>query len=396
MVLLSVAFAINYIDRQFLFSAFPRIAEDLSLSGLEMGLAGSLFTWTYAFSMPLSGWVADRVSRPKLIVAALALWSTACLGTVLSRNATELLISRVAMGLTESLYVPAAIGMITDLHTRTRSRALSIHGFAQFIGISLGGYYGGWSAEHIGWRKGYASMTMIGLLYACFLIWQFRNIRLERPGKDSERASSLWVLMRSRQYHIVSFAFFTFCAMLWVLYAWTPTFIHDRFHLDLTNSGITGTLYLQAGAAAGVLLGGWTGDYVSLRRSEGRLETTAFGLIVCSPFCMLIFVTHSLIWLKVAAVLFGIVSGFFVANVFATLHDLVGHESFGLATGLVNMTGGLGAGAAILVAGVMRNHGGIGELMKWTSIVAVLAGSSLLWLARQRALQPHHNSTALM
>jgi MFS family permease len=78
------------------------------------------------------------------------------------------------MGFSESLYVPAAIAMITTAHPgSTRSRALSINGFAQFTGITLGGWYGGWAAEHFGWRWGFGSIAIINILYAGFLGMQF-------------------------------------------------------------------------------------------------------------------------------------------------------------------------------------------------------------------------------
>ena len=74
------------------------------------------------------------------------------------------------MGVTESLYFPAALGIIAVFHPGpTRSRALGIHQTAQFAGIILGGWYGGWAAEHIGWRVGFGHVRRGYLLLACFV-----------------------------------------------------------------------------------------------------------------------------------------------------------------------------------------------------------------------------------
>ena len=45
-VLLSVAFIINYVDRQVVFSIFPVLRRELAFTDTQLGLAGTLFTWT--------------------------------------------------------------------------------------------------------------------------------------------------------------------------------------------------------------------------------------------------------------------------------------------------------------------------------------------------------------
>lgn len=391
--LLSAAFAINYADRQFLFSAFPRVAGDLRLDDFQLGLAGSLFTWSYAVFMPASGWIADRYSRSTLIVFSITLWSLACLGTALSNSVTQLLTSRVVMGISESLYVPSAIRLIAEHHSgRTRSRALSVHAFAQFAGICFGGFYGGWSADHIGWRRGYELLCILGLLHAFVLQRYVRTARNKKiTGFRSE--ASLFRLLRCPLYYVLSLSFFAFCALLWVIYAWTPTVLHYRFGLSLTTSGIDATVPLQSGAAIGVLVGGCIGDLAAIRRVAGRLEVSTIGLLLCVPFSCLIFAARSAIKFEVSAFMFGLCSSLFVANVFASLYDVVPLDTFSFATGVVNMIGGLGGGAAILCAGAVRNHGGIAGLMLWISgATAAIAISLLLctWMlfAGRRKVQP--------
>lgn len=376
--LLAIAFAINYVDRQFLFAVFPRLHRDLALSNAQLGLVGSVFTWTYAAAMPLAGYMADRFPRHRLIISALLLWSLATLGTSLSMDATQLLFWRVIMGLTEALYLPAAIGMIADAHPGpTRSRALSIHGFAQFVGLTIGGFYGGWSADKIGWRSGAATLTVVGICYAGVLIWLFWRSD-SRAAKSRREPSSALGNLCSPSYILVSLTFIAFCAMLWVIYVWLPTFVHERYHLNLAESGLTSTLYLQAGSALGVLLGGVLGDWVGRRYATGRFDVALGGIFCCAPFALMIFATHSLSLLKVAAVCFGLCSGFFIANVFSSLYDIVPPRTYGFSIGVLNMLGGLGAGIAILLAGILKSGPGIAALMLWTSAGAALAALSLL------------------
>lgn len=376
--LLAIAFAINYVDRQFLFAVFPRLHRDLALSNIQLGLVGSVFTWTYAAAMPLAGYMADRFPRHRLIVSALLLWSLATFGTSLSMNATQLLFWRVIMGLTEALYLPAAIGMIADAHPGpTRSRALSIHSFAQFVGLTIGGFYGGWSADRIGWRNGAVTLTAVGICYAGVLIWGFWRSD-SRAAQSRREPSSAPGNLLSPSYILLSLTFIALCAMLWVIYVWLPTLVHERYRLNLAESGLTSTLYLQAGSALGVLLGGVLGDWMGRRYATGRFDVALGGILCCAPFALMIFATHSLSLLKVAAVCFGLCSGFFIANVFSSVYDIVAPRAYGFSIGVLNMLGGLGAGIAILLAGMLKSGPGIAALMLWASVGTAIAALSLL------------------
>jgi MFS family permease len=380
LILLSLAFVLNYIDRQIVFTIFPLLRHDLVFSDFQLGLAGSLFTWTYSLCMPLAGRLADIWPRQRLVIAAIILWSFATLGTALSFSPLEFLCWRVAMGFSESLYVPAAIGMITTAHPGpTRSRALSIHGFAQFTGLTLGGWYGGWAAEHLGWRWGFGSLAIVGVLYAWFLGVQFRGFQSVVVSKEHAAARDL---LQSRCYIALCVAFLLFCSMLWMLYAWLPNHIFETFHLSLAKSGLTATLYLQASSAVGVLLGGVLGDRSSRYTEKGRFNIVALGLFFCSPFAAAIYSATSLPLLELSACGFGIFAGCVAANVFATLSEVVARKNFGLATGLLNLAGGLGAGAAILLTGLLRHTFSSASLMMVGSALAMVAAVGLFLVVK--------------
>src|SRR5262249_34534070 len=143
--LLWVAYFINYIDRQMAFSVFPSLRQELGFTSAELGFIGTVFTWVYSIVMPFSGRLSDIVRRERIIVVSLALWSLCTLGTGMSSSVHEFLFWRAAMGVTESLYVPAALGLIASvLPAQSRSRGLAIHATAQLMGIAVGGWFGGW------------------------------------------------------------------------------------------------------------------------------------------------------------------------------------------------------------------------------------------------------------
>ena len=383
-LLLALAFMLNYADRQFFFAVFAQVRLDLTLSDALLGLTGSVFAWSYAVAMPVAGYMADRMPRHRLVIAALILWSLATLGTSVSRNLSQLIFWRGMMGLTEALFVPSAFALIATIYPITsRSRAISALGLAQFVGLSIGGMYGGWSAQQFGWRRGSQFLVVTGLAYSAILIWRFWGFHSASVPIPAERPSP-FKAVRSLPFLLLAAVFFAFCAMLWVIYAWLPTVVHERYQLNLTQSGVTSSLCLQIGSALGVLTGGVLGDWAVTKPFTSRIEVALGGVLGCSPFALLIFSTHSLFLLQIATFCFGLSAGIFIANTFSCLYDFTDRSNLSFATGCLNMLGGAGAGAAIFLAGIFKNTRGIASLMLWTLLFADGASIALFALAQRR------------
>jgi len=376
--LLWFAYLLNYVDRQVVFSIFPVLRSELGFSDLQLGLVGTLFIWVYSLCMPLTGRLADVVRRDRLVTSSLVLWSLATLGTALSASARAFLFWRAVMGVTESVYVPAALATIAALHPgRTRSKALAIHSTAQFAGIIAGGWYGGWTADHIGWRRGFTLIAVAGAAYALVLHRAFRGTR----GSGSRRtpqAAKLSNIFTSPCYWTLALAFFAFCTMLWMLYAWFPTFLYERYRLSMTDSSLTATVYLQISCIAGVLAGGVLADWLVDRVRYGRFLVAAAGLAGCAPFGFLCLAAGSLAIAKLSAAGFGLFAGLFMANTFAASYDVISRQNYGLATGILNLIGGFAGGAGILAAGLWKASLGMASLMKGQAIAS--GGVALLLL----------------
>ena len=368
-VFLWFALALNYIDRQMVYSIFPALKADLHFSDVQLALTGSIFAWVYALCMPIAGHLSDRLRRDRMIVASMALWSAATLGCGLSNSVFMFLLWRAVMGITESLYYPAAVSTLAAAHTgATRSKAMGIHQSAQMAGIVAGGSYGGWMADHAGWRVGFAVAAGVGMLYS-FLLSKQLPISQAPPTtiQDHPVVTSLR-LFRSPCYVALSAAFFAFCAMLWIFYAWFPTFLYERFHLSMTESGFRATLFVQLSCGAGIVVGGALADRLSKRIPAARFYIAATGILLCAPFGYLTFAAQSLIWATVFSSAYGAFSGLMVANVFAAAYDIVAPGSYGLAAGLLNMAGGMAATIMIYLAGLWKNTLGFEALLGWVAL----------------------------
>jgi MFS family permease len=177
--LLWVVALLNYMDRQVITTMRPSMQGDISdLSSAEnFGRLMAIFLWIYGFASPLAGYFSDRLSRKWLIVGSLFVWSavTYLMGTAGSFN--ELLWLRGIMGLSEAIYVPAALTLIADYHSgRTRALAVGIHMTGIYCGQALGGF-GATIAELLSWQRAFHLFGIIGIIYAGILIFSLRESR---------------------------------------------------------------------------------------------------------------------------------------------------------------------------------------------------------------------------
>ncbi|MCA9160198.1 MAG: MFS transporter, partial [Planctomycetales bacterium] len=161
------AYFLNYCDRQAVFAMFPVLKTDLAMSDQQLGLTGSIFLWVYGLGCPIAGQIADKYSKRILVVLSLVIWSVVTLATGWATSAMVLLLLRAAMGVSESLYMPAAIALTSNAHPpEKRSRAVSILTTAQIVGTIAGAWFGGWMANQGMWREAFLVLGGLGLLYA--------------------------------------------------------------------------------------------------------------------------------------------------------------------------------------------------------------------------------------
>ena len=139
-IYLWACYVLNHADRQVVYTLFPALQKQFGFSDAVVGLTGALFLWVYGLCSPLSGMLGDRFSKPRLIVASVGLWSFFTVLSGLSPNGVFLLVCRALLGVSESMFMPAAYALMAAAHgPETRSRALAIFGTSQLVGVAIGG-----------------------------------------------------------------------------------------------------------------------------------------------------------------------------------------------------------------------------------------------------------------
>jgi len=332
--------------------------------------------------------VVDRVRRKSAILGGLHAWSAVCMATALSRGFGLLLVFRAAEGLGETFYFPASMSLLSDYHGKaTRSRALGLHQTSVYIGTIAGGYFAGLVGQRFGWRWTFVVFGGLGIVLGHML--RRHVIEPERGAADALAGSLVTKIdhgSRGRGARgwltptlvilLAAFLCANFVAV--VALTWMPKFLYDKFQLSLATAGLTATVFIQLASMAGAPAGGWLADRLGARRPGGRMMVQAAGLLCGAPFVALCGLTQSIAWLIVALTAWGFFKGLYDANIFAAMFDVVPPESRGAATGLMNMAGWLGGGAAAPVAiGYIAERRGLGFAISLASAVYV-AGAALL------------------
>ena len=374
------AFFIAYVTRQSIFSIFPILRKELGFTEVQLGLTGTVFLWAYALGNPFGGWLSDRVSKKHLIVSSVLLWSVCTFTTGLAKSPAGLLAWRAALAVAQSLYIVTAISLITQAHTEyNRSKALSLHGTAQFAGIAFGGWYGGFVAEAMDWRWMLWFASAAGAVYVPLL---FHKLPVSKPvtGPCAERgrAESLQVLSIPT-YLFLCLSFVVINAMLWMIYAWFPDFLHDKFQMSLAASGWTATIYVQLATIVGILGGAAVADQLVQKSFRGRFYVLLAGLVLACPFFHAVGQASTLWAVKTFALGYGLFKGAFLANFFASVIDIVPERSRGFALGFANMIGSLSGGLAAYLVGFLKSYIQPEALFSLGSGLGAFAAASLVF-----------------
>jgi MFS family permease len=383
---------LNYADRQAIFALFPLLGFEFRLSDVQLALVGSSFMWMYAISGPVAGWLGDWVSRRALILAGLLFWIGITSATILSRNYWQLVALRALGGISEAVYFPAAMSLISSYHgPETRSRAMSINQSAVYAGTVGGGVFASIVGQRFGWRSNFVLFDVLGLLLffvlLAFLKEPQREARLLQPAEPKNQparapfhAVLAEVLASPLALRLIAaFIAANFVAMIFMV--WLPSYLFRKFAMSLTMAGVSATVYLQFASIAGVLCGGALADTLARRSNGGRMRTQAYGLIAGIPFLFLTGWTLSVAALIIGMIGFGFCKGIYDSNIWASLHDVVRPESRAGAVGIMNSLGWLGGGMAPLAIAAASQRFGMGACLSATSLVYMIAAAILLWNA---------------
>lgn len=390
--LLWVVALLNYMDRQMLSTMQDAMKLDIvELQKAEaFGALMAVFLWIYGLVSPFAGVVADRVSRKKLVVGSLFVWSAVTYLMGYASDFTQLYWLRALMGVSEALYIPSALSLIADWHEgKSRSLAIGIHMTGLYVGQAVGGF-GATIAATFSWHSTFYWFGIIGIAYSVVLALLLHD---KPKAADAVAASpnpatlmkkeNLWrglsVVLSTWAFWVILIYFAVPSLPGWATKNWLPTLFADSLGLDMAQAGPMSTITIAASSFVGVLLGGVLSDKWVLRNIRGRIYTSAIGLGMTIPALVLLGFGHSVVAVVGAGMLFGIGFGMFDANNMPILCQIISAKYRATAYGIMNMVGVFAGAVVTQLLGKWTDGGNLGMGF------AVLGGIVIVALVLQLA-----------
>lgn len=390
--LLWVVALLNYMDRQMLSTMQGAMKLDIvELQKAEaFGALMAVFLWIYGIVSPFAGVVADRVSRKKLVVGSLFVWSAVTYLMGYASDFTQLYWLRALMGVSEALYIPSALSLIADWHEgKSRSLAIGIHMTGLYVGQAVGGF-GATIAATFSWHSTFYWFGIIGIAYSVVLALLLHDkpkaaaaVAASPDPATLMKKESLWrglsVVLSTWAFWVILIYFAVPSLPGWATKNWLPTLFADNLGLEMAQAGPMSTITIAASSFVGVLLGGVMSDKWVLRNIRGRIYTSAIGLGMTIPALVLLGFGHSVVAVVGAGMLFGIGFGMFDANNMPILCQIISAKYRATAYGVMNMVGVFAGAAVTHLLGKWTDGGNLGMGF------AVLGGIVIVALVLQLA-----------
>lgn len=387
---------LNYMDRQMLSTMKDAMQVDIVelQSATNFGYLMAIFLWIYALMSPVSGVIADRMSRKWLIVGSLFVWSSVTYLMGIAETFNQIVFLRALMGVSEALYIPAGLSLIADYHTgKSRSLAVGIHMTGLYTGQAIGGF-GATVADAFSWHTTFHWFGIIGIAYAVILMLFLHDKKTEilpteklqaNPQKEKDSVfTSLKSLLTNVAFWVILLYFAAPSLPGWATKNWLPTLFAENLDLPMSQAGPISTITIAVSSFIGVLIGGPFSDKWVQKNLRGRVYTGAIGLGLTIPSLLLLGFGHNLVAVVGAGLLFGIGYGIFDTNNMPILCQFVSHKQRATAYGVMNMIG-VSAGAFIThLLGRWGDSGNLGAGFAMLAIVVAIALGVQLYFLRPK------------
>ena len=380
---------LNYMDRQMLSTMKDSMQVDITdlQSAANFGRLMAVFLWIYGLMSPISGIIADNLSRKKLIVGSLLVWSSVTYFMGLATTYDQVFWLRALMGLSEALYLPAGLSLIADYHTGgSRSLAVGIHMTGLYLGQAIGGF-GATLAAAYSWNATFQWFGVIGIVYAVVLAVFLKDKKRVAPEETKESTpkksrANVWLSLKSLFTNPAFWVILLYFAIPslpgWATKNWLPTLFAENLGLPMSQAGPMATITIAFSSFVGVVFGGILSDRWVRKNIKGRIYTGAIGLSLTIPSLLLLGFGHSIFEVVSAGVLFGIGFGMFDANNMPILCQFVSVRQRATAYGVMNMVGVFAGAMITSVLGSWSDEGNLG--MGFALLAAVVAVAVVIQL----------------
>jgi DHA2 family multidrug resistance protein len=165
--------------------ALPHIQGSLSATQDQIAWVLTSYIVASAIMTPLTGWLAGRVGRKRVLLVSIAGFTLSSMLCGLAQSLPQLVLARLLQGACGAAVVPMAQAVMLDINAPARQiRAMSIWSMAITIGPIAGPALGGWLTESYNWRWVFYINVPFGVLSFMGILGAMDETNIKRSSFD--------------------------------------------------------------------------------------------------------------------------------------------------------------------------------------------------------------------
>ena len=393
---------------------FGQVAEGVrrtfGIDDLQFSLLlGALFAVPSVAMTVGGGWLADRISRRRLLMAAMVAWTSGALLAAFATDFTQLAIGRMIVAAASGIKFPLAMTWISDAFPGARrGRAVGaffmVVGIAPAVGASLSGVVlqaaesGTFAALPLvggqePWRIALALLALANVLpFPWVATLHDARSRIVAVTDDTATAPAV------RFPAGLALAMVAVAALLAMAdtanLAWLPTVLRRQHGFDARQVGFAFALITTIAGSTGPLLAGAIDGPIYRRfGTAGRLAACGIAAACCAPL-LLSFAGRDAHVLVGALVISGAISMMAMTFGFTAIQSLLPSGKRGLGTGLANAASNLASAAAptsvaFIADRIPAGNAALGCGVAAVTVAAFACTALLAWIAARGLARWH-------
>lgn len=330
LILLTLVYAFNFIDRYILVVMQESIRAELDLSDAQLGmLSGLVFAIFYTtLGIPIAR-LADVSNRRNIIAVSLTIWSGMTAISGFAQNFAQLALARIGVGVGEAGGSPPAHSMISDMYDeKRRATAIAVYSSGLYLGILCGYLLGGYFNDLFGWRITFFLMGVPGIVLALFLFLFVkepqRRLLMGTEVQKPSFSNTFKTLWKKSSFRWIALACGISAFASYGIGNFNPSYL-ARYFPDLSRTEIGLILSLTNGFAGiiGTFMGGWVTDRFGAADIRRYMWIPGISAVASIPLSLYAYNIDNLMLALPILFLSVIFSTFYLAPSIATAHRLV-------------------------------------------------------------------------
>lgn len=357
-ILLLLATAQSFMDRQILSVSFLVIREDLNISDVQYGFINAAFLVSYAIMFTVAGVLIDKYGSRMGLAWSVGFWSFASLLHSLSANAYHFMFYRFLLGIGEGGAFPGAAKAVSEYVPKNKQSLA--------MGIAIGGSaFGAVIAPpltvlmlgFVSWRAIFVFAGVTGFIWLYYWLKHAKKL----PTPETEKVISgntqkvnvagkglgIKKLLSDRTAYVFIGMRFLLDPILYFYMFWIPVYLSDIHGLSL---GLIGNLLWIPFMALGIanIFGGWVSDFVYIKTNNvdfARKLTMGIGALLTVPVFFIGWIP-SYVPIVIFITLAFFAHGLWITNYITSISDIYGRHN---TSSIVGFSGTAGAISAMVL-----------------------------------------------